>query len=357
MTQREALESLQNNKLEFIYQRHYRRLDSLFAGKSLEAPMGLRGIAVDTTDPGINPAEWLSTAITELAGKVPEASDELVFRPMGICFNPRGVHFVDDLFGAKVFLHDFSEQWQVHPLQTPVGSLAFPEFEENQTWKKVQEVALLFREIDPPNVRLVLPTLSSALNVAVNLYGEEILVAMLTDPAAARHDLRIINDVIVKLHTWFIDHLPLDRFQPISMSGRFQPSGYGQICGCTTQLPSNELYEEFIASLDAEALSLYGNGGLIHLCGAHVQHIPTWRRMKELKSVQTNDRATLDLASYFHGLREDQMLYIHYFEDMPLAKALEITGGNRSVLVGEFNDTDRDTLNRWGDSLSKTAVR
>lgn len=347
MNQHKALEALDNKNLQSIYKKHYARLESLFAGQSLETPFGLLGISVDTTNPDIDPVKWFSTALSELAEQVPNASDELVFRPMGICYNPRGVHFIDDLFGAEVFLHEFSEQWQAHALGIPVGALEVPDIEKNPSWEKVQKVALLFREYNPQNVRLILPTLSSALNIAVNLYGEEILVAMLTDPAAAHHDLRIINDLIIKLHTWFIDNIPLDRFQPIAMTGRFQPTGHGQICGCTTQLPSNEVYNEFIASLDAEVMSLYQHGGLIHLCGAHTQHIPTWRRMKELKSVQMNDRATLDLPAYFDGLRDDQILYVDYFEDLPLEEALTITNGERTVLIGRFEDSDRETLRRW----------
>lgn len=39
-----------------------------------------------------------------------------------------------------------------------------------------------------------LPTLSSALNIMVNLYGEEALVAMLDDEEAAMHDLKLYLD-------------------------------------------------------------------------------------------------------------------------------------------------------------------
>ena len=329
-----------------MYLKHYARLEALFDGQILAVPFGLRGICESTTDPDINPTEWFTSSITKLAEQVPKAIDELIFRPMGICCNPFGVHFIDDLFGAQVFLHPFSEQWQARPLKNAVGTLERPDFSENARWKKVKEVAQLFVDHNPANVVLVLPTLSSALNIAVNLYGEEILVAMLTEPDAAHHDLRIINDVIIELHTWFIDHVPGDRFQPIAMSGRFQPIGHGQICGCTTQLPSNKLYKEFIAPLDAEVLSLYPKGGLIHLCGAHTQHLSTWQNMQELKSVQLNDRAALDLSDYIAGLREDQILYVNYFDDMPAEEVLKITGGKRLVLVGDFDEPNRSLLRR-----------
>ena len=57
------------------------------------------------------------------------------------------------------------------------------------------------------------------------------------------------------------------------------------------------------------------------------------------------------LPAYFEGLRDDQILYVNCFEDMPLAEVLRITGGNRTVLVGEFRDSDRRTL----ESVSPTA--
>lgn len=339
------LSALDNGVLASINQKHYKRLEGLFNGHTPKHPFCLSGISVSTSDPDIEPDEWFAASILALSKQVSDACDELIFRPMSICYNPRGVHFVDDLFGAEVFLHSFSQQWQVRPFQRAVGTLQRPDLETNIAWSKVRDVARLFSLYDPPNVFFELPTLSSALNIAVNLYGEEILVAMLTNPDAAHHDLRVINDVIKELHTWFIQHLPADRFQLIATSGRFQPSGHGQICGCTTQLVSQELYDEFVASLDSEVLSLYPGGGLIHLCGAHTHHIPIWSSRNEVKCIQLNDRAALDLGIFFRELRNDQILYVNYFDDMPLDKVLDITGGKRLVLAGEFNESDGAKLN------------
>ena len=341
-----ALKRLQNDDLSSVYKRHYDRLEMLFAGEMLDVPFGLRGISVSTSNPDIDPVAWFASSIAQLADQMPDAMDDLIFRPMSVCYNPRGVHFIDDLFGADVFLHDFSEQWQARPICSAVGELKKPDVSKNAAWNKVMDIARLFVDCNPANVMLELPTLSSALNVAVNLYGGEILVAMISDPDSAHHDLRIINDLIIELHSWFIEHVPADRFQPIAMSGRFQPSGSGQLCGCTTQLLSNELYETFIAKLDAEVLSLYPRGGLIHLCGAHCHHIPTWHDMPEVKCVQLNDRAALDLPRYVEGLRSDQILYVDFFEDMPAEEVLAITCGERLVLVGGFDESVRSALKK-----------
>ena len=256
---------------------------------------------------------------------------------MSICCNPHGVHFVDGIFGARVFLHDFSAEWQVQPLTIQVGTLQRPDIEYDGSWLLVKRVAALFLEPDPPNVIFELPTLSSALNIALNLYGQEILIAMMEDPVAAHHDMRVINEVIMELHAWFRDHIPLDRLQPIVSAGRFQPKGRGQICGCSTQLLSNELYEEFAAPLDRAVLSAYPGPGMIHLCGSHTHHIGSWAGMRQLQAVQLNDRAATDLEAYFSGLRNDQVLYVNYFEGMTAGDAIEITAGRRLVLVGDLD--------------------
>ena len=125
-----------------------------------------------------------------------------------------------------------------------------------------------------------LPTVASALNVAVNLYGQEILLSMMTDQEATKHDLKIINDSLCEIHKWYIANVPLEQLQPVISWERTQPPGFGQLCGCTTQLVSPDMYNDFIAPLDEQLLSVYPNGGMIHLCGSHTQHIPTWRNMK-----------------------------------------------------------------------------
>ena len=108
------------------------------------------------------------------------------------------------------------------------------------------------------------------------------------------------------------------------------------MCGCSTQLLSPELYRDFIAPLDDRLLSVYPHGGMIHLCGAHTQHIPVWRDMQSLRAIQLNDRAAEDLAYYFNNLRNDQILYVNPCDTMPIDRILAITGGRRTVLVAEW---------------------
>ena len=87
----------------------------------------------------------------------------------------------------------------------------------------------------------------------------------------------------------------------------------------------------------------YGRG---QICGCTTQHIPSWKTMPEVKSVQLNDRAALDLPFYIEGLRDDQILYINYFDGMPCDQIQTITGGERVVFVGEFDEQERELLIR-----------
>ncbi len=83
---------------------------------------------------------------------------------------------------------------------------------------------------------------------------------------------------------------------------------------------------------DGELLALYPEGGMIYLCGSHARFAPIWRAMPSVRSLQLNDRAAEDLAAYFEGLREDQVLYVMPTARMTVEEILRITGGQRLVL-------------------------
>jgi hypothetical protein len=213
----------------------------------------------------------------------------------------------------------------------------FYDLEHDETFQLSLRAARRFAEVGGELTLFGLPTIASTLNIAINLYGQEILMAMLEEPEAARADLETINRTLVRIHKAFMEILPPRQLQPVISWARTQPPGYGQICGCSTQLLSGELYREMIADLDEDVLRAYPNGGMIHLCGSHAQHIETFRNMKALRAVQVNDRAAEDLQLYFDGLREDQVLYLNPCAGMTVERAMEITGGRRLVICAHLD--------------------
>jgi hypothetical protein len=274
--------------------------------------------------------KWVAECLEDLAKKVLQVKNEERFIPFCIEYPLYGVHFIDSILGADVFFQD--GQWNARYLNTPIGTLQEPDLAINETWIKAQTAAQCFLSYNLPLVLFGEPTLSSALNIAVNLYGQDALLAMIEEPDAISHDLKVINSLICNLHRWYIQNVPQTQLQPVISWCRTQSPGNGQLCGCSTQLVSADLYDRFIAALDNELLGLYSNGGMIHLCGSHAQHIESFRKMQNLKAIQINDRAAHDLEKYYTGLRNDQIIYLNPCEGMGIDEAINITGGNRLVI-------------------------
>ena len=317
------------------------KLLDLFKGKQMQRTFVLCGNAGGgTCDMYKDPEKWVAEAFDMLAEKTKSLRDNEVFRPVTVSPWPFGVHFIDTLFGADVFeVNDGKENyWWSRELDIPVGQLQPPDLSSHRTWRLARRLAEAFLEARVEVPFLAHPTLSSPLNIAVNLYGERFLSALLTDPDAARHDLEVITEVIKELHQWYRTTVPFGQMQAVLPTGRITPPGFGQICGCSTQLLSPGLYRDVIAPKDAEIFSLHPQGGMIHLCGSHSALIPIWREMPSLRAIQVNDRAAEDLELYFRGLREDQILYVVPCAGMPIERAVQITGGRRMVLVGDYKE-------------------
>lgn len=293
-------------------------------------------LAKGKSDPYVEPEKWVDECLVDIAlNKAEMILSDDKFVPVCVEFGIYGVHYIDKILGAKVFRKD--GQWYNEYLTTPVGELPFPNLEEDETFNLSVRAAKRFVEVGGEFPLFGLPTIASALNIAVNLYGQEILMQMLLSPEKARKDLETINSVLVRIHEKFREILPKKQLQPVISWERTQPPGYGQLCGCTTQLVSKEIYADMLADLDERLLGVYENGGMIHLCGSHTQHVETFKNMKTLKSVQLNDRAAEDLEVYFNELRDDQIIYLNPCDGMPVRKAIEITKGQRLVVCANVN--------------------
>ncbi len=312
----------------------FAQLKAVFAGEAFPNGIHLAGVEHTTDHATLDWEVWLDDVLGQLADVAAETPAPNVLRPLCLMYNPRGVHFIDHLFDADVF--ELNEgNWQSTPLPTPIGELQPVDLDGHPTWQRMMDFAHGFLARDVRSVIFGLPTIGSPLNAAVNLYGQAFFEAMLTDPDAVRHDLRVITDLLCDLHRWYRGTIPAEQLQCVCPGGRSQPVGFGQICGCTCQLLSPPQYAEFIAPLDEEVLNVYPRGGMIHLCGAHTQHIPTFREMASLRALQVNDRAADDLETFVEELRDDQVFYLNATDTMTFDRALAITGGRRLVLVGE----------------------
>ena len=313
-------------------------MNDLFYGDRTKA-LHLAGLGADAVNPDLmytDPEAWIRDAVSHLVKHAHGRISDKYFVPLCIYDSIYGVHFVDRIFGCEVFFQD--GQWYNRYLKNEVGQLQKPDLENNETWALAKRIANAFLDLKVTAPLFETPVIASPLNIAVNLYGEEILVAMLMEPEAAHHDLQIINEVLIELHQWYRAHIPARQLQPVCSCGRCQPPGHGQICGCTTQLLSPGLYEEFIMPLDDALLGIYPHGGMIHLCGSHTQLIPLFAKMPNLKCVQLNDKAAEDLKFYVDGLRDDQVIYLNPCEGMTTKQALQIAKNKKIVIVYGYEE-------------------
>jgi hypothetical protein len=319
-----------------------KKLKNKFEGKEGEGPgrtiLAVNGFAAESKDPGLiygDPEAWVVECLEQSAERIGETRSETMFKPLCIETAFYGVHFTDKIFGAEVFFYD--DQWYSRKLPVPVGLLEYPDMERNPLWQTAKRAASAFIGHNVKLPLFGLPTIGSALNAGVNLLGEEILTSMALEPELAMHDLTVINDVLCDMHRWYMSVVPTAQLQPVISWNRTQPPGYGQLCGCSTQLISAEMYKDMVAPLDETLLGIYPNGGMMHLCGAHTHLIPAFREMRNLRAVQINDKAACELQYYFEGLRDDQIIYLNPCDEMPVKKALEITKGKRLVIADNID--------------------
>jgi len=314
----------------------FARLQSVFDRSYTGTPPSVSGICGWPDNGALlysDPESWVAECLENLAGQIGQYDDAERFVPYCVQYDAYGVHFIDKIFGAHVYYNEDSYQWYNDYLDTEVGSLQYPDLDNCETWQTAKRAAYAFLKQDVALPLFGLPTIASALNIAVNLYGERVLVEMPAQPSAAAHDRSVINQLLKDIHRWYRSVLPEKQLQPVIPRERAQPPGYGQLCGCTTQLVSADTYQKLAAPLDNELLGVYEHGGMIHLCGSHSHLIPVFRSMPNLKAVQINDRAALDLELYFAGLREDQIIYLMPCEGMTAETAMRISGGKKLVII------------------------
>jgi hypothetical protein len=308
----------------------------IFNGEKLNSPFYLNGI--NTFEPYLNYEnnstdlfDWIKRSKRILLKKMADLNWDKTFRPLIFEHWIYGVHLVDAIFKARVSFQ--YNNWWTETILTSVGNLEFPKVEESEVVNKVLEFMKMMVDESEGLIYIGLQVLSSPLNIAVNLYGPKFLETIALEPQKAQHDLQVITETIIMLHIKLTNLVPKSLLKPFWATGRFMPKGYGIIDGCTTQLISNMMYEEFISELDNRILDCYPNGGMIHICGNSKHQIPVFKKMNALKAIQLNDRATDDFESYYNNLRQDQIIYVVPNEKIIPDNILRISDGGKRVII------------------------
>lgn len=327
------------DEIEAVQAEHRERIAALYRGEALDhvpsvagpffgASHGLWG--TNEIDMLAEPERWLDDVLADMSRQADVLREPVTFCPGMVEMDALGVRYIDALFGAPVRFYE-KQVWS-EGLPCAVAELARPDVASHPVFQQSLRLARLAVEVTQGRLLIANPVLSCAANIGMNLFGGRLLEATILEPEGAARALGTISDVIGECTQAFVEAIPPALRRNSVGESRYAPPGFGQIDGCATQLLSAETYREFFAPLDAGVLRLSPHGGMVHLCGAHAQHIPVWREMPELRSVQLNDRAAEDLELYVRGLRDDQIVYVGPTDTMPVERILAITGGRRVVL-------------------------
>lgn len=329
-----------------VQARHRERVAALYAGGGQGLLVAIRGrfygaahglAGTNSPDMLRRPEAWVADVLADLAASEQELADPDTFRPAAIEMDALGTHFIDALLGARVMLR--GGQYWTEPLAAPPDRLRPPEPSRSRPLQAILRLARVATDASRGRGLLVgLPVLSCPINVAINTYGQEFLLWLLDEPGRARRVLRVVTDTILLAARELMAAVPEDLRRTSVVCDRYAPPGYGLIDGCATQLVSASHYRDFIAPLDEETLRAYPRGGMIHLCGASAQHVPAWRAMAALRSVQLNDRAADDAEAYLAGLRRDQVLYFAPTRNMPARRFLALAGDRPVVLQADYRE-------------------
>ena len=336
-------------------ERWFRILEDLFNGKSndflreriptINGWCGKSGFSINPETTPLayfDPEAFIVECLEETAEYLASTYEKPWFEPICVEYGIYGVHFIDRIFGSNVFFHNH-DQWGVYPQDVEIGNLKMPYIENSETWKMAKTAALAFAAQDVSVPLFGLPCIASTLNISINMFGANLLMDMIEEPEAAYHDMKIVNDVLKYAHNYFRGVLPSEQIKPVVSWQRTLPDGYGQLCGCSTQLLSEASYRDLVAPLDAELLDCFPHGGCIHLCGEHTQHLKTWANMPKLRAFQLNGPPALDVKTYFDNLRDDQILYLNMYNGVTSEMVIEVTGGERLVILDAIEPPKKPT--------------
>jgi len=323
---------------------HRERLERFFASAepgliAIDGPMpgashGLWG--TNAIDMLAEPDAWLDDVFAGMAACADLYADTRTYRPLLIELDALGTHFVDALLGASVRFHE-GQAWS-EPLEIAPEELRRPDLARCRVLDRALALARRALERTEGRVLLSTPVLSCPVNIGMNLFGGRLLEDVAVRPEAARHALSVITEVIAGSMRAFAEAIP-EHIRRVSVGcSRCMPPGFGLIDGCATQLLSARHYAAHFAELDDGLLRLHHRGGMIHLCGAHTQHLPIWRSMRALTCLQLNDRAAEDLEQYDAALRPDQIVYAAPCETVSVERIAAVGRRRRVVLQATLPD-------------------
>jgi hypothetical protein len=147
-------------------------LQNLFDGGLRDTVMAMSGCyaQIKSADMKKDSEAWVAEELENMAENAEKLDNDITFMSLYIEAGYYGVHFVDNLFGAEVFWNEDSKQWFTRHLVREPGALETPDIDK--AWIVLKRVALEFVRQGVAFPFFGIPSIASALNVGINLFGE-----------------------------------------------------------------------------------------------------------------------------------------------------------------------------------------
>jgi hypothetical protein len=317
-----------------VQQRHRRRMQQLLSGRQPGLVPTFEYAALEL--PLVRPyrsEQWLEEQLEHLRRHIELYCDPVTWRVPAFALRRYGLHFTSAVLGCPIRA-EAGRVWCT-PLSESGRSPAdfrAPDLDHSVPFQEMLRLVRLVADATDGRLPIELPFLAAPLLAAVELYGSDFLVTLAEDDGLAERVLKAISDTVLAMRLRLqkaVDGCDLWDHHTCACP---MPNGYRFLYGCTTQLVSAQTYRRHIAELDASHLAHRAQGGCIHLCGGHTQHLGTWRSLEQVRAVQLNDTACQDFETYWRGLRPDQFVVLWPCEHMTVAEAMNITGGRRLAI-------------------------
>lgn len=274
---------------------------------------------------------WLDNQLRAVKANVEEAlASSSLFYPIIEMFSLYGTHYMDILFGGEVRWKD--GQFWSQEVDYSVSEIAPTDLSRSSLIEETVELAKWIKERTGGRFLIAMPDAGCPLNIAINLFGERFLMELALAPQNAKRALGIIADATRRVYEVLIEAVGQETLRCHNAYYVYTPHDYAGLSICATQLISAEHFSTCVADADDAAVPSVYKGMIQHICGRSAQHIGELSRRQRVKGVQVGPE---DFETYFKGLRADQVVYVDLTERMSLDEIMELSRGERTIVLGQ----------------------
>lgn len=165
---------------------HQRRISSLYAGQPSDEIIAIAGrmfghyhglAGTNDIDMLKEPDLWLDDVLSGMAEHANESADRVTFKPLVIEIDPLGVHYIDALFGARVYIHS-GQVWS-DELEYDLDELQMPDLSSSTLFQDSVNLVRKAVKVSQGHLFVTTPVLSCAINVGINIFGERLRIKVL----------------------------------------------------------------------------------------------------------------------------------------------------------------------------------